>query len=86
MNIPVTGGCGYKGTVVVPKLLARGYKVTVVDTMWFCNFLTSHENLKVLQADTRDVESIDLEGMDTIIHLASVANDPCGDLDLKPIS
>ena len=35
MNILVTGGCGYKGTVLVPKLLDRGYKATVIDTLWF---------------------------------------------------
>jgi len=35
MNTLVTGGCGCKGTVLVPKLLDRGYKVTVIDTLWF---------------------------------------------------
>jgi nucleoside-diphosphate-sugar epimerase len=83
MNILVTGGCGYKGTVLVPKLLARGYRVTVVDTMWFGNFLEPHKNLTVLKADVRNIENIPLTGIDTIIHLASVANDPCGDLDPK---
>jgi nucleoside-diphosphate-sugar epimerase len=83
MKILVTGGCGYKGTVLVPKLLARGYKVTVVDTMWFGNFLEPHENLTVLKADVRDIEDIALADIDTIIHLASVANDPCGDLNPK---
>ena len=83
MNILVTGGCGYKGTVLVPKLLARGYRVNVADIMWFGNFLEPHDNLNVLKADIRDIEKIDLNGIDTIIHLASVANDPCGDLDPK---
>ena len=83
MNVLVTGGCGYKGTVLVPKLLARGYQVLVVDAMWFGNFLEPHENLKVLKADIRDIERIPLAGVDVIIHLASVANDPCGDLDPK---
>ena len=83
MKILVTGGCGYKGTVLVPKLLARGYRVNVADIMWFGNSLAPHENLNVLKADIRDIESINLEGIDTIIHLASVANDPCGDLDPK---
>ena len=83
MRILVTGGCGYKGTVLVPKLLARGYRVYVADIMWFGDFLEPHENLNVLKADIRNIENIDLDGIDTIIHLASVANDPCGDLDPK---
>ena len=83
MNILVTGGCGYKGTVLVPKLLDRSYKVTVVDTLWFGNFLEPHPNLNVLNVDIRDIENIPFTGIDVVIHLASVANDPCGDLDPK---
>jgi nucleoside-diphosphate-sugar epimerase len=83
MNILVTGGCGYKGTVLVPKLLDRGYKVTVVDTLWFGNFLEPHPKLNVLNVDIRDIENIPFTGIDVVIHLASVANDPCGDLDPK---
>ena len=83
MNILVTGGCGYKGSVLVPKLLARGYNVHVVDTMWFGNFLEPHPNLSVTQGDVRDIDKISLDGIDTVIHLSSVANDPCGDLDPK---
>lgn len=83
MKILVTGGCGYKGSVLVPKLLARGYRVTVADIMWFGDSLAPHENLNVLKADIRNIDNINLDGIDTIIHLASVANDPCGDLDPK---
>ncbi len=83
MKILITGGCGYKGTVLVPKLLGRGYNVTVLDVMWFGNFLEPHPNLRVVEGDVRDVERILLDGIDVIIHLASVANDPCSDLDPK---
>lgn len=83
MNILVTGGCGYKGTVLVPKLLARGYTVHVLDTMWFGNYLQPHPNLTVTQGDVREIDQISLDGIDVIIHLSSVANDPCGDLDPK---
>jgi nucleoside-diphosphate-sugar epimerase len=83
MNILVTGGCGYKGTVLVPKLLKAGHRVTVIDIMWFGNFLPHHPNLKVLQGDVRFPEQVPLAGVDAIIHLSSVANDPCGDLDPK---
>lgn len=81
MNLLVTGACGYKGSVLVPKLLAAGHRVTAFDIQWFGNELTSHERLTVIAGDVRDVRSVPLEGVDAIIHLASVANDPCGDLD-----
>lgn len=83
MKVLVTGGCGYKGTVMVPKLLARGCQVTVLDTLWFGNFLDPHPNLSVVKADIREIDECALDGVDVIIHLASVANDPCGDLDPK---
>jgi nucleoside-diphosphate-sugar epimerase len=83
MNIFVTGGCGYKGSVLVPKLLARGYTVQVLDAQWFGNFLPNHPNLTVAKGDVRDIDSINLHDIDTVIHLSSVANDPCGDLDPK---
>jgi len=83
MNILVTGGCGYKGTVLVPKLLTAGHEVTVIDIMWFGNFLAPHPSLKVLRGDVRFPEQVSLAGFDAIIHLSSVANDPCGDLDPK---
>ena len=81
MRIFVTGGCGYKGSILVPKLLDRGYVVTVIDTMWFGNFLSPHKNLNIIKWDVRDTDSLPLRDVDAVIHLASVANDPCGDLD-----
>jgi nucleoside-diphosphate-sugar epimerase len=83
MNILVTGGCGYKGSVLVPKLLERGHRVKVLDTLWFGNFLTPHPNLTVIQGDIRNIDRVPLSDADTVIHLASVANDPCSDLDPK---
>lgn len=83
MKFLVTGGCGFKGHVLVPKLLKRGYQVTVLDTVWFGNFLEPHPLLTVIKGDVRDIEAIDLDGVDGIIHLSSIANDPCGDLDPK---
>ena len=83
MNILVTGACGYKGTVLVPKLLNQGHNVIAIDTQWFGNFLESHENLEVIKDDVLNTDSIDLKGINAIIHLASIANDPCSDLDPK---
>jgi len=83
MNILLTGGCGYIGTGLTNKLLDEGYQVTVVDIVWFGNYLKPHKNLTVIQADIRHVEKIPMEGFDTIIHLANIANDPTGDLNSK---
>lgn len=83
MRVLVTGGCGYKGTVLIPKLLAKGHEVVALDIMWFGNYLPTHPHLNVVQGDVRDIDSIDLNGVDAIIHLSSVANDPCGDLNPK---
>jgi len=83
MKILVTGACGYKGTVLVPKLLERGHDVLALDIMWFGNFLQPHPRLSVIEGDVRNVDAIDLSGVGAIIHLASVANDPCSDLDPK---
>jgi len=83
MRILVTGACGYKGTVLVPKLLDAGHEVVALDCMWFGNFLAPRPALTVIKGDVRDADRIDLDGIDAIIHLASVANDPCGDLDPK---
>jgi nucleoside-diphosphate-sugar epimerase len=83
MKIFMTGGCGYKGSVLAPKLLRRGHQVTVFDLQWFGNFLEPHPDLTVVKGDVRNPDEIDLRGVDAIIHLSSVANDPCGDLDPK---
>jgi len=81
MKVLVTGACGYKGSVLVPKLLASGHEVVAFDIMWFGNSLTPHPKLTVIRGDVRDVDSIPLEGVSAIIHLSSVANDPCSELD-----
>jgi nucleoside-diphosphate-sugar epimerase len=83
MKFLVTGACGYKGHVLVPKLLNRGYRVDALDIMWFGNYLEPHPNLNIIKADVRNINDIDLRNIDGIIHLSSIANDPCGDLDPK---
>ncbi len=83
MHILVTGGAGYIGHVLVPKLLNMSIDVTVFDTLWFGNRLPSHPRLKIVQGDIRNTEDISMNGVTAIIHLANIANDPCGDLDPK---
>ena len=81
MNILITGGCGYVGTVLTETLLNDGHKINVIDTQWFGNHLKEHPNLINIKGDIRNIESINLEKIDTILHLANIANDPAVELN-----
>ena len=82
MAVLVTGGCGYTGTRLTDTLLSRtAHDVVVVDTTWFGNYLTPHPRLKILTTDVRNTDAIDLRGIDTVFHLAGIANDPAADLN-----
>lgn len=83
MKILVTGACGYKGSVLVPKLLNAGHRVTAMDIMWFGNYLKESSNLTIVKGDVNDPDTFQVKGHDLIIHLASIANDPTGDLNPK---
>ena len=83
MKILLTGGCGYVGTPLTQSLLDRGHTVTVVDLQWFGNFLPPHPNLTVIREDIRHADRLPMTGMDVVIHMANIANDPCADLDSK---
>ena len=81
MNFLVTGGCGYIGTLLTKHLLSKKNKVTVVDNCWFGNFHKKSKMLKVIKKDIRNFEDLNIKGVDTIIHLANIANDPTVELD-----
>ena len=81
MNILITGGCGYVGTVLTETLLNDGHKISVIDTQWFGNHLKEHPNLININGDIRNIESINLKKIDTILHLANIANDPAVELN-----
>ena len=83
MKILLTGGCGYVGTPLTLSLLDRGHTVTVVDLQWFGNFLPAHPNLTVIREDVRHVDRLPMAGVDVVMHLANIANDPCSDLNSK---
>lgn len=77
----VTGGAGYIGSRLVPKLLAAGYRVRVLDALFFSNGLElfmGHPRLEFIKGDIRDNSVVDkaLQNASTVIHLAAVANDP----------
>ena len=81
MKILVTGGCGYKGSVLIPMLIADGHTVINVDTQWFGNNLDNNPNLTNLKMDIREIDKVPLEGVEAIIHLANIANDPAVELN-----
>lgn len=83
MKVLITGGCGYKGHVLVPKLLELNIKVVVIDTQWFGNFLEENSNLTVIKDDIRNITKVLFNDIDVVIHLAAIANDPCSELDPK---
>ena len=81
MKIIITGGCGYKGSYLIPLLLEEGHQIISIDTQWFGNYLCNHKNLQNLNIDIRDIDKINMDGVDVIIHLANIANDPAVDLN-----
>jgi len=80
-KILITGGGGYIGTNLVHNLLNENYKLKVIDTFWFGNYLKKNKNLQILKKDIRNLTSQDISKTDCIIHLASIANDPAAELD-----
>src|SRR5438067_4148903 len=86
-TVLVTGGAGYVGAVLVPKLLADGHRVRVIDTYWFGDYVLgpvkSHPRLTEVKADLRDRDALNyaLTGCTAVIHLACVSNDPSFELD-----
>lgn len=86
-TVLVTGGAGYVGSVLVPKLLAEGHSVRVLDTYWFGTDVLSavrgHPNLIEIRGDMRDRAVLEgaLRGCSAVIHLACISNDPSFELD-----
>jgi nucleoside-diphosphate-sugar epimerase len=84
MKIFITGGAGYCGSLLVPKLLAAGNHVSVFDVMNFgSDHFTQNDNLKIINGDIRDASLIETEasGHDIFISLACVSNDASFELD-----
>lgn len=85
MRILVTGHLGYIGTVMVPLLLDQGYDVVGCDTDLYarCTFPQGGKiaDIPAMAKDVRDVTARDLRGIDAIIHLAALSNDPLGNLN-----
>src|SRR5580692_6476629 len=74
MRLLIAGGAGYLGSVLIPKLLERGYKVDVVDLFWFGNHLPRQTG--ILNKDIFQLTADDLELYDQVVFLAGLSNDP----------
>lgn len=74
MKLLIAGGAGYVGSVLIPKLLERGYKVDVVDLFWFGNHLPAQAG--ILNKDIFQLSAEDLEAYQQVIFLAGLSNDP----------
>ncbi len=83
MRILVTGHKGYIGTILVPMLLSEGHEVVGFDSDLYsrCTFMDGIVAVPEILKDIRDVELSDLDGIDAVMHLAGLSNDPLGDLN-----
>lgn len=81
MKILITGGCGYVGSVLTKALIEANHEIIVIDNQWFGNHLNANPNLINIQADIREIEAIPMKGVNVVIHLANIANDPAVDLN-----
>ena len=83
-SIFITGGAGYVGSVLVPKLLSVGHRVTVLDLMIYGeDTLEDHPNLTKQKGDIRNIDLLKkmIPGHDSVIHLACISNDPSFELN-----
>ncbi len=83
-KIFITGGAGYIGAVLVPRLLIEGYEVTVFDLMIYGEqVLPKDSRLTTIKGDIRDTDLLrmSISGHDVVIHLACISNDPSFELN-----
>jgi nucleoside-diphosphate-sugar epimerase len=81
--ILVTGGAGYIGCVLTQRLLQRGYRVRVLDRLYWGRgpLAPVIDEVEIVEADVRDMPATALDGVDAVIHLAGLSNDPTAEYD-----
>ena len=80
----ITGGAGYVGAMLTPKLLAEDYHVTVFDLMMYGeDVISPHKHLRMIKGDIRDTNLLtkEIAGHQAVIHLACISNDPSFELN-----
>ena len=83
MRVLLTGHRGYIGVEMVPAPRAAGHEVIGLDTGLYdeCDFTAPPDEVEEVDVDLRDVTTEDLRGVDAVIHLGALSNDPLGDLN-----
>jgi nucleoside-diphosphate-sugar epimerase len=79
----VTGGAGYIGSILVPRLIDRGYRVRILDRLYWGRgpIAPVLDQIELVEADVRDMPATALDGVDAVIHLAGLSNDPTAEYD-----
>src|SRR3954467_3019873 len=82
-TVLVAGGAGYIGCVLVPRLLDRGYRVRVLDRLYFGEepMTPFRDRVDLVVADVRDLPDSALDGVDGVINLSGLSNDPTAEYD-----
>ncbi len=82
-TVLVTGGAGYIGCILTAKLLERGYKVRILDRLYWGEkpLGALRSSVELIPADVRDMPATALDGVDSVIHLAGLSNDPTAEYD-----
>src|SRR3954451_24248988 len=83
LRVLVAGGAGYIGCVLAERLVERGYRVRILDRLWWGEepLAGVRARLELVEADVRDVPPAAFDGIDAVINLAGLSNDPTAEFD-----
>src|SRR3954464_6791336 len=83
LRVLVAGGAGYIGCVLCERLLARGYRARILDPPWWGTepLAAIRDSVEVVEADVRDVPAGTFDGVEAVINLAGLSNDPTAEYD-----